>query len=343
MTADDVPDRLGQKSVRRIAWGLAGLTVVITWGTFGYVWLGWPVDDALYMVVITLSTVGYGEVRPINSGWLRLHTMLTILFGYVSVGYTITGILGFIAEEELQRFVGQHRVRRQIDALRGHVIVTGLGRIGSLVCTELAEAGEPFVLIDQSPEKVGMIESRGWLYIIGDATEEKVLEDAGLLRARALVMAIPSDAVNVFIALTAREMAPKVQIIARAEDPGSPKKLRQAGADHVVLPTAIGAQRIASILTNPSAVKFTELVTHRSSLAIEMADVDVQDPGAFVGRSLRDLDIGRRTGVMVIAVKRADGVVQFPPPGDEPFVAGDVIVVLGRPANLEQFRAEYGG
>lgn len=332
-----------QKSVRRIAYGVAALLVVIIWGTVGYVLAGWSVGDALYMVVITVSTVGYGEIRPIDSGWLRAHTMLTIIFGYVSVGYTLTGILGFIAEEELQRLVGHQRVRRQIEALSGHIIVTGLGRIGTLVCSELEASGEPFVLVDHSPEKVPMIESRGWLHIIGDATEEKVLQEAGLLSARALVTAIPSDAMNVFIALTAREMAPRVQIIARAEDPATQKKLRQAGADHVVLPTAIGAQRIASILTNPSAVKFTELVTHRSSLAIEMADVDVQDPGAFVGRTLRDLDIGRRTGVMVIAVKRADGRVEFPPSGNEPFANGDVIVVLGRPANLEQFRTEFGG
>ncbi len=342
MTWDETSS-LNQKSVKRIAWGIGALMVVVVWGTAGYLLLGWPIGDALYMVVITLSTVGYGEVRPINSFGLRLHTMLTILFGYVSVGYTLTGVLGFIAEEELQRYVGHQRVKRQIESLSGHIIVTGLGRIGSLVCNELEAAGEPFVLVEQNPEKIALIESRGWLYINGDATEEKVLQEAGLLRARALVTAIPSDAVNVFIALTAREMAPKVQIIARAEEPSTQKKLRQAGADHVVLPTAIGAQRIASILTNPTAVKFTELVTHRASLAIEMADVDVQDPGAFVGRTLREMDIGRRTGVMVIAVKRADGRVEFPPSGNEPFGAGDVIVVLGRPANLEQFRNEFGG
>lgn len=340
---EDEPESLSQKSVRRIVWGVVALMVVILWGTAGFVLLGWPVGDALYMVVITVSTVGFGEVRPIDSGWLRLHTMLTIFFGYIAVGYTLTGILGFIAEEELQRLVGHKRVRRQIEALEGHIIVTGLGRIGSLVCTELEAAGEPFVLVEQNPEKFAMIEGRGWLYINGDATEEKVLQDAGLQRARALVTAIPSDAVNVFIALTAREMAPKVQIIARAEEPSTQKKLHQAGADHVVLPTAIGAQRIASILTNPSAVKFTELVTHRSSLAIEMADVDVRDPGVFVGRTLREMDIGRRTGVMVIAVKRADGRVEFPPSGNEPFASGDVIVVLGRPTNLEQFRNEFGG
>ncbi len=182
---EDATDSLSQKSVRRIAWGVGALMVVIVWGTAGYILLGWPVGDALYMVIITVSTVGFGEVRPINSGWLRLHTILTIFFGYVSVGYTLTGVLGFITEEELQRYVGHHRVRRQIESLSGHTIVTGLGRIGSLVCNELEAAEEPFVLIEQSPDKIASIESRGWLYINGDATDEKVLQDAGLLRARA--------------------------------------------------------------------------------------------------------------------------------------------------------------
>src|SRR4051794_4189040 len=152
---------------------------------------------------------------------------------------------------------------------------------------------------------------RNWLFVMGDATEESVLHEAGLERAKALVTAIPNDASSVFITLTARQLNAKVQIIARAERATTQKKLRQAGANHVVLPAAIGAHRIVSILTNPSAVEFAELVTHRSSLAIEMDEVLVRTPGPFAGLTLRDLDIGRRTGVIVIAVKRADGRVEF--------------------------------
>lgn len=336
------PESARNRAIRRILWGLGFLGAVLAYGTFGYALLGWDVGDAFYMVMITISTVGFTEVHEVNTGALRAHTILVILFGYFAAGYTLTGILAFITEEELQRLLGHQRVKRQIEALRGHTIVAGMGRMGTLVCTELEAAGERFVLIDQNAGKVAEIERRGWLYILGDASEEKVLQEAGLARARALVSALPSDADNVFITLTAREMAPQVQVIARAEQPSTQKKLKQAGADHVVLPASIGAQRIASILTNPSAVKFTELVTHRSSLAIEMADVEVREGGPFAGRSLRDLDIGRRTGVMAIAVKRSDGRVEFPPSGNEPFAQGDSIVLLGRPANLEQFRAEFG-
>ena len=149
---------------------------------------------------------------------------------------------------------------------------------------------------------------------------------------------LPTDAENVFLTLTVRRLAPKVEIIARAEQPVTLKTLRQAGADHVVMPAVIGAHRIISLLTNPSAVEFAELVTQRSHLAIEMDDVPIKVAGTLLGRTLRDADIGRRTGVIVIAVKRADGRVEFPPSGDEPLLSGDSIVVLGRRSNLDQFR-----
>jgi voltage-gated potassium channel len=253
----------------------------------------------------------------------------------------VAGFLQFVTEGEIQRVLGHQRVRRQIETMAGHIIVAGFGRMGSLVCEELAAAGEAFVLIEQSPDRVAEIERRGYLYISGDATEEKVLQEAGLERARALVTVVPSDADSVFITLTARELAPRVRIIARAEMPTSQKKLHQAGANHVVLPAAIGAHRIASLVTNPTAVEFVELVTQRSSLAIEMDEFPVGPSSPLLGRTLRDADIGRRTGVIVIALKRADGRVEFPPSGDEPFASGDSIVVVGRRSNLDRFRLQF--
>lgn len=332
-----------RRSVRWIVNGVGALVLVVVFGVAGYLAMGWSVGDALYMVVITISGVGFTEVHEVNTPALRAHTMLLILFGIVAMGYTVAGILRFIAEEELQRLLGHQRLRRTILMLQGHTIVAGFGRMGSLICNELAAAGQPFVLIDRTTEKVAEFERRGWLHVIGDATDEKVLKEAGLERARALVTAIPSDAVNVFITLTARDLAPTVQIIARAEQPSTTKKLQQAGANHVVLPAAIGAHRIVSILTNPTAVEFVELVTHRASLAIEMAEVDVRIPGPLAGQTLRDANIGRRTGVIVIAVKRADGRVEFPPTGDEPFAPGDSIVLLGKRDRLDQFRREFQG
>jgi voltage-gated potassium channel len=314
---------------------------VLLAGVAGYLAAGWTFSDAVYMVCITMSTVGFTEVRPLTNPWLRAHTIAVIIFGYASVTYTLACLVAFFAEEELKKYLGIQRVMRQIDALTRHVIVVGLGRMGSQLCEELEAAGEPFLVLDRSPEKIAEVERRGWLGLQGEATEEDTLEHAGLRRARAIVSAVPDDAFNVFLALTARELHPQVQILTRAEEPSTQRKLLRAGANHVVLPTAIGAQRIASLLTNPTAVQFAELVTQRGTLEIEMDEVAVAADGPFAAKTLRDLDVGRRTGVIVLAIKRADGRVEFPPTGAEPLQPGDRIVLLGRRSNLDGFHTAY--
>ncbi len=318
--------------------GVAAEALVVAIGITGYVMLGWSAFDALYMVVITISGVGFGEVRPLVSVAERVHTMLIITFGMVTVGYTLARFIQFLTEGEIQNILGHRRMIGQIATLSGHTVVAGFGRVGALVCDELAAADLPFVVIETSLEKIPEIEGKGYLCVHGDATEEKILRSAGLERAETLVTVMPNDAANVYICLTARQMAHKVKIIARAEQPSTQKKLRQAGADHVILPALIGAHRIVSLLTNPSAVEFAELVTSRSSLAIEMDDVPIKEKSPLAGQTLRDADIGRLTGTIVIAVKRVDGRVEFPPTGEVPLVQGDSIVVLGRRSNLDQFR-----
>ncbi len=342
-TAADTPKFWQRGSVRRISLGFSAVLTVIGLGVIGYVVLGWNAFDALFMVVITISGVGFGEVRPMGTTAERIHTMMVIALGMIAVGYTIASFIQFLTEGEIQRLVGHQRMRRQIELLSQHTIVAGFGRVGTLVCEDLTAVDMPFVVIEVAPERLAEIERLRYLCVAGDATDENTLRDAGLLRAKVLVTAMPSDAQTVFITLTARQMCPNVKIVARAEQPSTLKKLRQAGADHVVLPAAIGAHRIVSLLTNPTAVEFTELVTSRAHLAIEMDDVPIRTGSALEGHTLRHADIGRRTGVIVIAVKRADGRVEFPPSGDEPFAQGDSIVVLGRRANLEQFRGEFAG
>lgn len=325
-------------SLMRIAWGLVGLCAVCVAGIGGYMLAGWSLSDAIYMVAITISTVGFTEVRPLTTPWLRAHTILVIALGYVAVGYTIASLVALLAEEELRRLFGSHRMKRQIDALRQHVIVVGLGRMGLRVCTELEAAGVPFVVIDVGHDKLAEAERHQWLAVQGDATEERVLDEAGIKRARALVAAIPDDAINVFITLSARELAPDLQIFARAEMSTTEQKLKRAGATQVVLPAAIGAQRIVTMLTNPAVVTFTELVTNKATLEIELDELVVSPSGSFVSSTLRELDIGRKTGVVVVAVKHADGRVDFPPDGSKEFIAGDRVVVLGRRGDLKDVR-----
>ena len=327
--------------MRRIALGFAALGSVMFYGVAGYMAMGWTFMDALYQVFITISAVGLTEVHPLVTTPLRLHTMLVIALGLFSVAFTLGGFLSLLTEGEFQKYLGHQRMMRQIEALRGHTIVAGFGRVGALVCEGLAASEMPFVIIELDHDRVPEMEAHTFLHLVGDATDEGILKDAGIERAAVLVTAMPNDAANVFITLTARELAPQLMIIARAEQPSTQKKLRQAGANHVITPAAIGARRIVSLLTNPTAVEFVELVTQRSSLAIEMDDIPIHADSPLAGQTLRDADVGRRTGVIVIAIKGADGRVEFPPSGDHPFGPGDSIVILGRRANLDQFREKF--
>lgn len=328
-------------SIRRIIAGFAGLAGVVVYGVLGYRSHGWTWLDSLFMVVITISGVGFGEVLPLDSTSLRVHTMMVIALGLVAVAFTLGGFVQFLTEGQIRNYLGRQRMRRQIDSMSGHTIIAGFGRVGMLVGEELTTAETSFVVIERSIERVIEIERKGYANLHADATEEDTLRQAGIDRAKTLVTVLPTDAENVFVTLTAKRIAPGIEIIARAEQPSTLKTLRQAGADHVVMPAAIGAHRIVSLLTNPSAVEFAELVTRRSSLEIELEEIPVKPRGPLDGLTLRDADIGRKTGAMVIAVKRADGRVEFPPSGDEPFAAGDSAVILGRRSNLDLFRQSF--
>jgi voltage-gated potassium channel len=331
----------GRGPVRRIVVGFALVGFVLVYGTAGYILMGWSFMDSFYQVFITISAVGLTEVHPLVSTPLRVHTMLIIAMGLFSVAYTLGGFISLLTEGEFQKYLGQQRMMKQIETQSGHTIVAGFGRVGALVCEGLASSALPFVIIEQDSRRVPDMEARGYLHMVGDATDEAVLEEAGIDRARVLVSALASDAANVFITLTARERSPGLLIIARAEQQTSQKKLRQAGANHVIMPAVIGAHRIVSLLTNPTALEFVELVTQRSSLAIEMNDIPIDAGSPLAGQTLRDADIGRLTGVMVMAIKRADGRVEFPPSSDKPLERGDSIVLLGRRASLDQFREKF--
>ena len=330
-----------RRSSRSILLGLSGLLGVIVYGLLGYVALGWSPFDALYMVVITVSGVGFGEVRPMHSTHERLHTMLVITLGVVAFAYTVGGLVALLTEGEIYRALGHQRMRRNIDDLGRHTIVAGFGRIGSLVAEELESNAREFVVIERSAERVSEIERKGYLFVQGNATDEAVLAAAGLARAKVLVSVMPNDADNVFVTLTARRLSPGIEIIARAEQHGTLKTLHQAGASHVVMPAAIGAHRIAALLTNPSAVEFAELVTRRTKLSLEMDEIPIPEGSVLIGHSIRGADIRRKTNTLVVAVKRHDGRVEYPAQLDIPIGAGDVVVLLGRPADLDEFRRQF--
>jgi len=328
-------------SLARVRTGLVVLTTVFVFAVCGYrvllqtTWL-----EAVYMVVITISTVGYGE-RTQMGPTFQAYSIFVILIGMTAAAYTIGGLFQMMTEGEIQRALGMTRVTREIERLKDHVIVCGFGRIGQILAAELHRDGRKFVVIDNNAEVVSEAYSEGYLAFQGDATEDDVLKLAGVERAKTLVTALPSDAANVFITLTSRNLTKGLQIIARGEYPTTQKKLLQAGADRVVLPAAIGARQMASMITRPSTLEFLEMVAGRSFMDIEMDELTLPDGCQLVGRTVHEAEARRRHGLLVVAVKRSEGEMVFNPDGDFAFQPADTIIVMGRPGDVARFREEY--
>jgi voltage-gated potassium channel len=265
-----------------------------------------------------------------------------ILLSVYAIAYTTAGFVQFLTEGEVYAILGQSRMHSQIEGMSGHTIIAGFGRVGGLICEELESCGVAFVVVEASADRVPELTRRGYPHVRGDATEEQTLLDAGLMRAKTLVSVLPNDANNVFITLTARQLSPDVEIIARAEQPSAAKTLHHAGARHVVMPAAIGAHRIAALLTRPKAVAFAELVTHHPGLELQMLAMVIREGSPLVGKSLVEADVRRKTDVNISAVRTRDGRVEIPVMRSHVFEAGESLMVVGRVDDLDHFQTEFG-
>ena len=326
---------------RQIVYGLLALAATAVTGVVGYVELcGWSLGDAVYMLIITISTVGYAEIGP-ESPWTRWVSVYVIVLGIASFTYTFGGLVRMLTEGEIQRAITQQLQSRRIEHLRDYHIVCGFGRMGAMICQELERRGEHFVLIERDPERLGLADQQGYLFIQGDATEEEVLTRAGIERAKSLVCVLPSDADNIFTTLTGRNMNPKLLITARSEQLTTEKKLLQAGANRVVSPPVIGAQRVVNMLTRPTTFEILELVTGRQSIDLEMNEIQIPGGGAIHGQTLAQAEIRKRTGVIVVAIKQKDGKLVINPDSDVPLHEEDTVVILGRRENIDSFRRQF--
>lgn len=298
--------------------------------------------DSLYMVVITVTSVGYGDSHDGQppSDPERLFTIAVIVIGVTAGVYTIGGFLQMITEGEVQRALGLRKMTRGIQRLSDHVIICGFGRIGQILAHDLERQEQDFVLIENDPERVTEATARYYLVINGDATEEAVLHNAGIERAKSLVSSLPSDADNVFITLTARNLRPDIQIIARAEKRSSEKKLVQAGANRVVMPASTGAIQMAQMITRPTTADFFELVADRTQLDLELDEICVRH-GTLVGKSVAEAEAHRRHRLLVLAIKQADGNMVFNPGADYVFREGDTLVVMGGKQDIDSFQQQY--
>lgn len=327
----------------RIRVGAICLGIILVVATCGYRVSGehdsWI--DALFMVVITISSVGFSEISR-STPRLQLFTIGVIVFGISATAYTIGGFLQMMTEGEIDRALGRRRMTRGIDRLDAHVIICGFGRIGQNLAQELQRQHRPFVVVEHDSDRIAEAREFGYLLINGDATEEDVLVAARVEQAKTLVTALPSDAANVFITLTSRNLNKDLMIIARGEYVTTEKKLLQAGANRVVMPAVIGARQMATMITRPSTADLMELVADRTILDVELDEVPVPKGNRLIGCTVRDAEAHRRHRLLFVAVKKPAGEMIFNPDADYAFGELDVVIVMGRVEDIENFRSEYG-
>ncbi len=323
--------------LRNLSFAVIYMAVVFVFATVAYMAVGWTFGDALYMVVLTIYTVGYDEVHPIATPLLRNITMGTIVLGCTGMIFLTSSLVQFITINQLQLVFGTKRMQSQIDKLKDHVIVCGFGRIGQTLAHELKSGGAQFVVLERSDNRVAEARNLGYLTIQGDATDEAGLKLSGVDRARALATVLPDDAANVFITLSARSMSRSIEIIARGEVPSTEKKLLHAGANKVVLPTHIGAERIAEMILYPESAraardtdKSRDFERTLNSYGLQMDIAIAAEQGAFVGMTVAEIERKSKGAFFIVQLKHRSGQTTTQPPGNMRVEIGDGVVVVGR-------------
>lgn len=337
-----------RSSLRRVQVGAIFFVGTLLLAVSGYTLLGCAPLLAVYMVIITVFGVGYGETCPVETPTQRLFTIFVIIAGYASAAYTVGGLLQMIAEGEIKQVLEQRRKTRDIASLQQHTIICGYGRIGQVMARKLASLQERFVIIDHNLERLADAEEEGYQVCQGDASDEQVLIAAGITRAKVLATVLPNDATNVFITLTARGLNPGLMIVARGELPSTEKKLLLAGADHVVLPASISGLRMANLITHPNTIEFLDQSEDRLRLNELLAQIDVQvdelniPPNSpLVGGTIADIEVRGKGTFIVVALRKRDGEILTHPDHTVVLDAGDTVIVLGHRGDIPHFKRLY--
>lgn len=336
------------RPIGKMLTGLGFFFTICAIAVAGYVSSGASLVDSIYMVIITIFAVGYEEVVEINTPALQALTIALIVLGYVAVVYTIGGFMQLLIDGEINKALGARRMTRGIEKLNGHTIICGMGRMGSILARELAAAGKSFVVIDSDERRLKLAEEQNYLVLNGDATEEDVLEQAGIDRASVLASVLSDDATNVFVTITARAMSSEVMIIARGENPRTEKKLLGCGANKVILPTAIGATKVAQLVIRPSAESMLEQMSHQSHMHEELGQIGLQfdelqvEPNSpLVNKPLAEIEVRSNHGFLVVGIRHEDGSTTINPASDMQLIAGDVVIVLGHDDDIPQLASRF--
>lgn len=307
-------------------------------GTAGYMILEkWHFLDALYMTVITITTVGFREVGEV-SGAGRIFTIFVIFSGMGIIAYILGMAAQAMVDIQVRSLIGRTKLGLKMRSIKGHYIVCGFGRIGKIICRELKANKIPMVVIDHQPDSRQLLEHEDVPYINDDATSEEVLMEAGIERAKGLVSVVASDADNLFITMSARGLNPNLYILARADEEQTEKKLLRAGANRVVMPYLIGGQKMAHTITKPAVTDFLEITVHNKAIGLEMVELSVREKSPLNGVTLIDSGIRQDMDVIIVAVRKRDGEMKFNPSSKTRIEAGDILISLGKNEDLEKLR-----
>ena len=318
---------------------LAVPVLLLALGTLGYRLVeGWPVLDALYMTVTTMTTVGFMEVHPLSRPG-RVFTIFLMLGGVFTLFYAAGEVIRYVVSGEVRRAMGRQRMQKSLEELKGHMVVCGFGRMGHLVCEQFSSLGMPFVVVERSGELLRGFSVPHGIPLVGDATTDDVLKHAGVERARGLVTVAASDADNLYIVMSARFLNDKLFIVARAEEEGAEKKLLRAGANRVVSPYFIGGQRVALAVLRPAVMDFIELATRKEHLELQLEETEIHAGSRLAGTALRDSQVRQELGAIIVAIKKPDGRMLFNPGAEVVIEPRDILITMGHRQQLDRLES----
>jgi voltage-gated potassium channel len=311
-------------------------SLLILAGAIGYHFIeDWSLFDSLYFTIITLTTIGYGDLTPKTDGG-KLFTMVFALVGVFTLFYLAAEFLRVVITGEMRGLLGKQRMERALAELKDHLIVCGYGRMGRFVCRQFSAERLPFVIIDRDADALENFAVPNGIAIHGDATSDDVLRSAGVERARALIAATAADADNLYITLSARLLNERVFIVARAETEAAQQKLERAGANRVVSPYLIGGSRVAQAVLRPTVVDFIDLATRTEHFDLQIEETRLSARSSLVGRTLRESQVRERFGIMIVAIKKPSGHMVYNPPGEGRLEADDILIALGPRQQLDE-------
>jgi len=312
-------------------------------GTLGFVFIaGYPWLDAVYMAIMTMTTVGYGEIRPLSQA-ARIFNTFYMLLGVSMLLLALGVMTQTIIEIQFGNLLGKRRVRKMIDQLENHYIVCGFGRVGRGAASELQQAGVKLVIIDRREDRVEWAMRNGYLACLGDSTRDETLKEVRLDKAAGLIAALATDAENLFAVISAKTLNPRIRVAARAAEEEAERKMRQVGADSVFAPYVMTGTRLAQSLLKPHVHQFLDFATTSIGLNVRIEQLEVQRGSDLTGRTLADLRIRSELKVIVLAIRRADGNMLFNPPADATIAPNDYLIVMGEPDPLRRLEARVMG